>query len=151
MRQRHEKIFWAIYYASHTVNEAQENYTTTEKKMLGVIYSCEKFRTYIIRSKVIVHTDHATIQYLMQKNDAKPRLIGWVLLLQEFVMEIRDKRGVENVVPYHLSRLEGKNEIEAPKEIKELLIDEKLMTVDASLPRYVDIVNFLAYKVLRST
>ena len=77
-----------------------------------------KKRSYIIGSKLIVHTDHATIRYLMQNKDAKSRLIRWVFLLQEFDIEIQDKRDMENVVTDHLSRLERKNEIEEPKEIE---------------------------------
>ena len=79
--QRTEKNFKAMYYASKTFNEAQENYSTTEKEKLTMVFSCEKFRPYILGSHVIIHTDHATIKYLMTKKDAKPRLIRWVLLL----------------------------------------------------------------------
>ena len=71
-RQQHEKIFWAIYYASHTLNEDQENYTTTKKEMLAIVFSYNKFRPYIIGSKVIIHTNHAALRYLIQKKDAKP-------------------------------------------------------------------------------
>ena len=87
--QRTEKIFRAIYYASKTFNEAQENYSTTEKEMLAMGFAYEKFRSYILGSYVIIHTDHAAIKYLMAKKDAKPRLIRWVLLLQEFDLEIK--------------------------------------------------------------
>ena len=79
--QRTEKMFKAIYYASKTFNEAQENYSTTEKEMLAMVFACEKFRPYIVRSHVIIHIDHATIRYLMAKKDVQPRLIRWVLLL----------------------------------------------------------------------
>ena len=75
------KIFKAIYYASKTFNEAQENYSTTENEMLAMVFSCEKFRSYILGSHVVIHTDHVAINYLMAKNDAKTRLIRWVLLL----------------------------------------------------------------------
>ena len=79
--QRAEKIFKAIYYASKTFNETQENDSTTEKEMLEMVFSCEKFRPYILGSHVIVHTDHAVIKYPMAKKEAKLRLIRWVLLL----------------------------------------------------------------------
>ena len=58
-----------------------------------MVFACDKFRSYIVHSKVIVHTDHAAIKYLMEKRDAKPRLIRWVLLLQEFDLRITDRKG----------------------------------------------------------
>ena len=79
--QKAEKVFKAIYYANKTFNEAQENYSTTEKEMLAIVFACENFRPYILGSHVIIHTDHATIKYLMTKKEAMPRLIRWVLLL----------------------------------------------------------------------
>ena len=79
--QKDDKMFRAISYASKTFNEAQENYSSTEKEMLIMVFACEKFRPYILGSHVIIHIDHATIKYLMAKKEAKPSLIRWVLLL----------------------------------------------------------------------
>ena len=93
-----EKTFKAIYYASKTFNETQENYSTIEKEILAMVFACEKFRSYILGSHVIVHTNHAFIKYLMAKKEAKPRLIRWVLLLPEFDIEIKDKKGNDNVI-----------------------------------------------------
>ena len=104
--QRTEKFFRAIYYANKTFNEAQENYSTTENEMLAMVFACVKFRPYILVSHVIIHTLHATIKYLMAKKDAKPRLIKWVIILQEFDLEVKDKKGSDNVLADHLSRLE---------------------------------------------
>ena len=73
--QRTEKIFKAIYYASKTFNEAQENYSTTEKEMLAMVFACEKFKPYILGSHVVIYNDHAAIKYLMENKDAKLRLI----------------------------------------------------------------------------
>ena len=90
--QKTDKMFRAINYASKTFNEDQENYSTIEKEMLAIVFACEKFRPCILGSHVIIHTDHAAIKYLMENKGAKPRLIRWVLLLQEFDLEIKDKK-----------------------------------------------------------
>ena len=100
-----------------TLDSAQRNYATTEKEFLAVVFACHKFRSQIVDSEVIVHTDHAAIKYLMEKKDAKPRLIRWVLLLiikkrwvlllQEFDLHIIDRKGAENPVADNLSRLEN--------------------------------------------
>ncbi|GKA38725.1 reverse transcriptase domain-containing protein [Tanacetum coccineum] len=95
--QRKMKHFQPIHYASKTMTEAQIHYTTTEKEMLAVVYAFEKFRPYLVLSKSIVYTDHSALKYLMNKQDAKPRLLRWVLLLQEFDITIRDKKGSENL------------------------------------------------------
>ncbi|GKD92190.1 reverse transcriptase domain-containing protein [Tanacetum coccineum] len=79
--QRKTKHFQPIHYASKTMTEAQIHYTTTEKEMLDVVYAFEKFRPYLILSKSIVYTDHSDLKYLLSKQDAKPRLLRWVLLL----------------------------------------------------------------------
>nr|GEV81361.1 reverse transcriptase domain-containing protein [Tanacetum cinerariifolium] len=71
------------------------------------VYAFEKFRPYLVLSKSIVYTDHSTLKYLLSKQDAKPRLIRWVLLLQEFDIIIRDKKGKGNLAADHLFRLEN--------------------------------------------
>ena len=101
--QRIDKKPTAICYASNTLADAQLNYTTMEKELLAVVFALEKFRPYILGSKIIVYMDHAALKYLLSKKEAKPRLIRWVLLLQEFDLEIKHKKGNENSVAHHLS------------------------------------------------
>ncbi|CAN6542443.1 unnamed protein product [Malus baccata var. baccata] len=124
--QRKDKRPHVIYYASRTLNDAQLNYSTTEKELLAVVFALDKFRSYLIGTKVIVFTDHAALKYLLTKKEAKPRLIRWILLLQEFDIEIRDKKGSENVVADHLSRMVH-NEESLP--ILETFPDEQLLSI----------------------
>ena len=145
--QKREKIFQVIYYASRMLNDAQLNYATTEKELLAIVFAFDKFRPYLIGNKVVVHTDHSAIKYLMTKKDAKPRLIRWVLLLQEFDVEIKDKKGTENLVANHLSRLEGaRDDIPVNDEFP----DEKLFAIEdkREVPWFADYVNYLVAKVI---
>ena len=145
--QKREKIFQVIYYASRTLNDAQLNYATTEKELLAIVFAFDKFRPYLIGNKVVVHTDHSAIKYLMTKKDSKPRLIRWVLLLQEFDVEIKDKKGTENLVADHLSRLEGTRD-DVP--VNDEFPDEKLFTIEdkRAIPWFADYVNYLVAKVI---
>lgn len=105
------------------MNESQTHNTTTEKELLAVVYAFEKFWSYLILNKSVVYTDHSALKYLFTKQDAKPRLLRWVLLLQEFDILIRDKKGAENLVADHLSRLENPHQdILERKEIMKLFL-----------------------------
>ena len=127
--QRLDRVPYVIYYASMTLNDAQLNYSTIEKEMLVVVFALNKFRYYLIGCKVIIFTDHAALKYLLTKKDAKARLIRWVLLLQEFDIEFRDKKGSENIVADHLSRLDLKFILES-LPLNESFPDEQLMSVN---------------------
>nr|GEV90899.1 reverse transcriptase domain-containing protein [Tanacetum cinerariifolium] len=147
--KRHEKHFRPIHYASKTITDAESNYTTTENEMLAVMYAFEKFRSYLIMNKSIVHTDHSVLKYLFAKKDAKARLLRWVLLLQEFDFKVLDTKRAENLVADHLSRLENPYEnVLDPKEINETFPLETLSMVtfrgDSSAPWFVDFVNYHA-------
>ncbi|CAM8981710.1 unnamed protein product [Rhodiola kirilowii] len=148
--QRADKKLHVIYYVSKVLVAAQVNYTTTGKELLAVVYAFEKFRPYLVCSKTIVYTDHAAIRYLMTKKDAKPRLIRWILLLQEFDIEIKDKKGVENVVADHLSRIQlDPAEISDDAPVRDSYTGEDLMNIEKnSAPWYADFVNYLACGIL---
>jgi hypothetical protein len=145
--QRKDKKPHVIYYASKTLNDAQLNYTTTEKELLVVVFALDKFRSYLVGFLVIVFID-AALKYLLTKQDAKPRFIRWILLLQEFNLEIRDKKGVENVMADHLSRLSSYETIIDESPIHELFADENLFCAGTvsyiGSPWYADIANYLA-------
>ncbi|GKD23294.1 reverse transcriptase domain-containing protein [Tanacetum coccineum] len=147
--QRKTKHFQPIHYVSKTMTDAQAHYMTTEKELLAVVYAFEKFRPYLVLSKTIVYTDHSTLKYLLAKQDAKPRLIRWILLLQEFDVIIHNKKGAENLAADHLSRLENPHQSDIEKkEITETFPLETLGMVtfrgNSSTPWVVDIANYHA-------
>ena len=109
MGQTKDKKHHANAYASKTLIGPQLNYATTEKELLAIVFAIDKFRSYLVGAKVIVYTDHAVSKYLLTKKDAKPRLIRWILLLQELDLEIKVKKRVKNSVPDHLSRMQFEN------------------------------------------
>ncbi|GJR46331.1 reverse transcriptase domain-containing protein [Tanacetum coccineum] len=119
------------------------------QQLLAVVYAFEKFRPYLVLSKTIVYTDHSALKYLLAKQDAKPRLLRWILLLQEFDVIIRDKKGAENLAADHLSRLENPHEGDLEKmEINETFPLETLGIIsshnDSSTPWFADIANYHA-------
>ncbi|GJU04989.1 uncharacterized protein Tco_1121419 [Tanacetum coccineum] len=129
--QRVGRSAHVIYYTSRTLDSAQCNYSTTEKELLAIVFALEKFRSYLLGTKVIVYCDHAALKYLLAKKEAKPRLIRWILLLQEFKLEIQDKKGSENLVANHLSRVVAKEE---PLYWKDEFLDEHLFAVQMTNP-----------------
>ncbi|GJV42676.1 reverse transcriptase domain-containing protein [Tanacetum coccineum] len=90
--QKDGKNFHPIYFISKTLNPAQQKYTITKKELMAIVFAFDRFRSYLILSKTIVHTDHSSLKHLFKKQDAKPRLIRWIILLQEFDIEIKDKK-----------------------------------------------------------
>ena len=112
---------------------------TTEKELLAVVYALEKFQPYILGSKIIIYTNHAALKYLLSNKEAKPRLIRWVLLFQEFDLEIKDKKGNENSVADHLSHLH----ISGGGDIGDTFPDEHLLAISSHAPWYAHIVNFI--------
>ncbi|GJZ47843.1 reverse transcriptase domain-containing protein [Tanacetum coccineum] len=151
--QRDGKHFRPIHFASKTLNSAQQNYTVTEKELLVVVFAFDKFQSYLALSKTVLFTDHSAIKYLFSKQDAKPRLIRWILLLQEFDIEIKNKKGAENIAADHLSRLEKFNLKELrEEEINDEFPNEFLMgisTDEKESPWFADFANYLVGGILQ--
>lgn len=73
--QRTDKMFIPIYYVSHILNDSQVNYATTLKRVFAVLFAFVRFRSYMVGSKVIVHTDHSALKYILSKKESKLHLM----------------------------------------------------------------------------
>jgi hypothetical protein len=105
LRQREGQDPYAIYFVSKNLSPTELNYTVTEKEFLLVVHSINKFKHYITRYEVFVHTDHSTIIFLMNKPVTNARVTTWLLLLQGFNITIIDRPGRDNLVVDFMSRL----------------------------------------------
>ncbi|GKC15198.1 reverse transcriptase domain-containing protein, partial [Tanacetum coccineum] len=131
------------------MTDAQAHYTTMEKELLAVVYAFEKFWPYLVLSNTIVYTDHSALKYLLAKQDSKPTLLWWILLLQEFDVIIHDKKGAKNLAADHLSRLENPHQDDLEKkEINETFPLETLGMIsfhgDSNTSWFADIANYHA-------
>ena len=103
---------------------------------MDVVFALDKFRAYLVGSFIVIFTDHSTLKYLLTKQNAKSRLIRWILLLQEFNLQIKDKKGVENVVVDHITH----NSHSLP--INDDILEESLMLIEVAT-WYAHIANYL--------
>ncbi|GJT77563.1 reverse transcriptase domain-containing protein [Tanacetum coccineum] len=146
--QKDGKNFHPIYFASKTLNQAQQRYTKTKKELMAVVFAFDKFRSSLILSKTIVHTDHSTLKQLFKKQDAKPRLIRWILLLQEFDIEVKDRKGTKNVTADHLSRIKN-DESSDDSDVDDNFPEETLMEINTkNEPWFADFANYLVAGII---
>nr|GEU45322.1 hypothetical protein [Tanacetum cinerariifolium] len=116
-------------------------------ELLAVVYAFEKFQRYLVLSKSIVYMDHSALKYLFNKQDAKPRLLRWVVHLKNLISSSVIKKGAENLAADHLSRLENPHQtVLDKKEINETFPVETLNMVsflgDCSTPWFTDFANY---------
>ncbi|GKE29520.1 reverse transcriptase domain-containing protein, partial [Tanacetum coccineum] len=112
------------------------------------VFAFDKFRSYLILSKTKFHTDHSALRHLFKKQDAKPCLIRWILLLQEFNIEMKDRKGTKNVVADHLSQIKNE-EISNDSEVDDNFLGETLMEINTKYePWFVDFANYLVGDII---
>ena len=116
-----------ISYASRQLNSAEQNYTTTEREGLGMIYAVKKFRHYLLANKFVFFTDHQALLYLVNKPCNTGRIVRWFIILLEFDFTVVVKKGTTHQRADHLSRLTSGEE---PKGIEDDLPDAYLFNIE---------------------
>jgi hypothetical protein len=144
--QKEGQQHYAIYFINKNLTPAKLNYTVTEKEFLAVNYAINKFCHYITGYEVFVHTNHSSIQYIMNKPITNGRITRWLLLLQEFNVIVIDRPGKENQVADFISRLNTKGENVL---VFDEFLDEHLFSISTHTPWFADISNYLATGKLR--
>ena len=90
--QRMDDKPFVIYYAMKTLDSTQMNYSIIEKELFVVVFTLNKFHSYLLGSKSVVFIDYVAVRYLMTKQDVKPRLICWVCYSKNLVSPSKIKR-----------------------------------------------------------
>jgi hypothetical protein len=117
-----------MYYASKQMSLAERKYSAMERKALGIIYACMKYRHYLLGYKTIFHTDHDALKHLVNKLDLSGRIARWIILLQEFNYEVQVKPGKSNSNADYFSRMQGERadadvDMEFPDEFPEIVVE----------------------------
>ncbi|OAE22663.1 hypothetical protein AXG93_3224s1000 [Marchantia polymorpha subsp. ruderalis] len=132
---------YPIYFASRHLSAAKRKYTTTKREALGMVYSCKKFRHYLICYEFVFHVDHYALQHLVKEADLCGRIDRWVLLLQEFTFTVQTKKGVHHENADYLSGLWTQP---TKEEVVDDFPDEQLFQLSASHEsRYVKLYRCL--------
>nr|GEW92331.1 reverse transcriptase domain-containing protein [Tanacetum cinerariifolium] len=146
--QKDGKHFYPIYFASKTLNATQQKYTVTEKELMVVVFAFDKFQAYLKLSKTIVYIDHSALRHLFKKQDVKPCLIRWILLLQEFNIELKYKKGTKNVAAKHLSQIDN-DETSDDSDVDNNFSGETLMEITTDgTAWFADFANYLVGDVI---
>ena len=118
---------YPIVYSSRKLNKAERNYSTTKQEALGMVFSLQKYRHYLLDNPFIFYTDHQSLKYVVNKPLHHGRICHWLLLFQEFEFEVIVRPGKLNVGPNHLSRIDTGKE---PTGVDDDLLDAHLFRIE---------------------
>ena len=131
---------YPIAYSSRKLNKAKQNYSTTEREALGMVFALQKYRHYLLANPFIFYTDHQALKYLVNKPLHHGRICRWLRLFQEFEFEVIVRLGKLNVGPNHLSRIDTGEE---PTGVEDDLPDAHLFRIEAVQEELEETAQFL--------
>lgn len=106
-----------VAYASHSLNQVESHYTTSEKELLAIVWATKYFRPYLYGRRFKVVSDHKPLVWIMNVKDPGSRLMRWQIQLAEYDYDIVHKSGVKNTNADALSRIGSVGALEGPMEL----------------------------------
>jgi hypothetical protein len=128
-----------IEFASRKLSDLEQNYNTTEREGLAMVYALQNFKHYLLGQHFKMFTDHSALRYLVNKPILGGRICRWLLLFQEFDFEVALKPGRLNEGPYHLSMISNGEE---PSNLEDNFPDGQLFSVEIADEYFADIIEF---------
>jgi len=115
-----------IAFSRRKLSDSEQNYNTTEREGLAIVYALQKFKHYLLHQHFNIFIDHSSLKYLVNKPMLEGRICRWLFLFQEFDFEVVVKHGRLNAGPNHLSSITNGEE---PNNLEDNVFDAQLFSV----------------------
>ncbi len=126
LSQKDDKGSRPIAYTSRKLSPTEQDYSTPEKELLGIIHALQTRRSYLHGAKFVINTDHHPLKYLDTQKTLSRKQARWVEFMQEFDYSINYMKGKSNVVADALSRQHGERHYMSTEFIRKLLLLTKV-------------------------
>jgi transposase InsO family protein len=137
-----------IAYASKTLNDAQKNYTVTDREALAIVWGLEHFNTFCEGHRYTAITDHAALRYLYTSKNKTPRLHRLLLRLQPYEVKLHYRAGEQNYAADLLSRSDSYMEVDKKKYVEMNAVSTRKRKSNKVSDKEWDVERIIARRVI---